>query len=80
MNAARKLAKKNAERRRLEAGRVFMQMFRDGKSAKEIGKALGITEQQAARLILKANQQITGATDDCSASTEVTVTVEEVEK
>lgn len=73
MNAARKLAKKNAERRRLEAGKAFMQMFRDGKSAKEIGKALGITEQQAARMILKAKRQITGATDDCSASTSVSI-------
>lgn len=73
MNAARKLAKKNAERRQMEAGKAFMQMLNNGKSAKDIGKALGITEQQAARLILKAKQQITGATDDCSVSTEVSV-------
>lgn len=73
MNAAKKLARKNAERRQLEAGKAFMQMLNNGKSAKEIGEALGITEQQAARLILKAKQQITKSTDDCSASTEVSV-------
>lgn len=73
MNAAKKLAKKNIKQRQLEAGKAFMQMLNNGKSAKDIGKALGITEQQAARLILQAKQQITGATDDCSASTEVTV-------
>jgi DNA-directed RNA polymerase specialized sigma subunit len=72
MNAVRKLAKKNAERRQMEAGKTFMQMLEAGKSAKEIGAVFGITEQQASRLILKAKLQI-GKADDCSASTEVTV-------
>lgn len=73
MNAAKKLAKKNARQRQLEAGKAFMQMLNNGKSAKDIGKALGITEQQAARLILQARQQITKSTDDCSASVSVGV-------
>lgn len=73
MNAAKKLAKRNAQQRQMEAGKAFMQMLNNGKSAKEIGKALGITEQQAARLILQARQQITKSTDDCSASVSVGV-------
>lgn len=73
MNAAKKLAKKNAELRQMEAGKAFMKMLNDGKSAKDIGKALGISEQQAARLILQAKQQITKTTDDCSASVSTSV-------
>ena len=77
MNAAKKLAKKNVERRQLEAGKAFMQMLEDGKSAKEVGAVFGITEQQAARLILKAKLQI-NKVDDRSAS--VTVKSTEVER
>ena len=67
MNAAKKLAQKNIKRRQLGAGGVFMQMLEDRKSAKEIGEALGITERQAIKLIVRTKQQLSGA-DDCSAS------------
>ena len=77
MNAVKKLAQKNIKRRQLGAGGVFMQMLEDGKSAKEIGEALGITEQKARELKFRTIQRITNA-DDCSAS--VTVMFEHKEE
>ena len=78
MNTARKLAKKNIKQRQLDnASKTFIQMFNNGKSAKEIGAVLGISEQQASRLILKAKLKLNKG-DDCSAS--VTVTYADVEK